>query len=171
MRRTSLGIILSGDPDKIQKETPWLNGLEWICSGGFIVALTLYVVCVIGGIFVKGLINIVIIFSVPIASLLIITFFLWNEKTRCPYCKHFFSMRRIGEETRVGISEREISRTVDDYGTGTAVDWNGNISFFNTKTSYKEYGKEITEDYTYNMRCSCCGCVNKIKDSRSKQVY
>lgn len=171
MHRTSLGIILSGDPDKIQKATPWLNGLEWICSKGFIVALTLYVICVIGEIFVKGLINIVIIFSVPMASLLIITFFLWNEKIRCPYCKHFFSMKRIGEETRVGISEREISRTVDDYGTGTAVDWNGNIAFFNTKTSYKEYGKEVTEDYTFNMRCSCCGCVNKIKVSRSKQVY
>lgn len=171
MRRVSLGIILLGDPDKIQTETPWLKKLEWISTKGFFIAGSLLMVGVIGSFFIEDLIYLEIIMLVPFLMLLCTAFLIWDDKTRCPYCRHFFSMRRIGEEKLVDISEREISRTVDDYRTGTAVDWNGNIAFFDTKTSYKEYGKEVTEDYAFNVRCSCCGCVNKIKASRSKKVY
>lgn len=171
MSRVSLGIILPGDPDMIQKETPWLKKLEWICTKGFLVAGSLFLLGGLGGIFISGLSALTIIMLVPFLVLLFAVCFIWNNRTRCPYCKHFFSMRRIGEENLVDISEREISRTVDDYGTGTAVDWNGNVAFFSTKTSYKEYGKEVTEDYTFNVRCGCCGCVNKVKASRSKQIY
>lgn len=171
MRRVSLGIILPGNPDMIQKETPWLKKLEWICTKGFLVAGFLFMVGMLGGIFIEDLIVLGTIMLVPFLVLLCTAFLIWDKNTRCPYCKHFFSMKRIGDEKLVDISEREISRTVDDYGTGTAFDWNGNITFFNTQNSYKEYGKEITEDYAFNMRCSCCGCVNKIKVSKSKKVY
>lgn len=171
MRRVSLGIILSGNPDMIQKETPWLKRVEWICTKGVFVAGFLFMVGMIGGIFIEGLSVLGTIMLVPFLALLF-TKFLWENTTdRCPYCKHFFSMKRIGNEKLVDISECKISRTVDDYGSGTAWDWNGNITFFNTKNSYKEYGKEVTEYYAFNMRCNCCGCVNKVKNSRKKEIY
>lgn len=171
MSRVSAGIILSGDPDKIQKKATWLEKLKWVCTKGFLVAGGIFMSGVFGSFFIRGLISFSIIMLVPFLVLLCTAFLIWDDKTRCPYCSHFFSMRRIGDEKMVGSSEHEISRTVDEYGNGTAVDWNGNISFFVTKNSYKEYGKEIKKDYAVNERCTCCGCVRKIIVSRSKKVY
>ena len=170
MSRVSLGVILPGNPDMIQKETTWLKKLEWISTKGFLVVWSLFLIGGIGCIFIRSLAGLAMVMLVPI-FVLPCTTLIWNQLSRCPYCKHFFSMKRIGKEHLIDISEREISRTVDDYGTGTAWDWNGNISFFNTKYSYKEHGKKVEEIYTYNMRCSCCGCVNKVKGKRSKEMY
>lgn len=80
---------------------------------------------------------------------------------RCPYCGHFFTMRRISDNKFEGSTSRSVSNTYNDYSDALAVDLSGNMYYAGITTKKKQYGTKITEIYSYNLRCSCCGCVAK----------
>lgn len=171
MSRSSVGIILPGNPECVQKKTIWMRIVGFICKYGFAIAF------IAGAIFfVLMFVERSIHFSTPyrlfgVGILLLLAGHIWGETCRCEYCRHFFTLKRISSDKVVDKSTHSISRNVDDYDSGMAYDWSGNVTFFNVKSSHKEYGTEEKETFTYNMRCSCCGSVQKIRGYRSKKSF
>lgn len=176
MKNVSLGIILKGDPQCVQKPPFWFKIIGSIAKYGWLILFPSLIPAIIALIneFTnkdsKMAFGIATLMMFPGAVLYLIRK-LWSEKHRCPYCGHFFTMERISADKLVDVSQSVITRDVDEYGSGTAFDLDGNVAFINTKTTHREHGVSTTETYTYNMRCSCCGCVNKVKKSRSYDRY
>lgn len=96
---------------------------------------------------------------------------LWGKKGRCPYCKHFGTIKRISDYKTIGSTERNISRRTYDYHSGVIYDLSGNVAYYAGNTSRRENGTATTKTYTYNRRCSFCGCVDKVKESVTSKQY
>lgn len=80
-------------------------------------------------------------------------------RAQCPFCGHFFTLRRISEDNYQGSSESRVSNTYYDVNDGFITDMSGNIYYTQMTTRNKEYGTEKTDYYTYNTKCTHCGCV------------
>lgn len=171
MNKVSLGIILPGNPDCIQKPIPWLRAFEYFFRFGWLAFLGAAIVFLILT-FTKDADFFELTISLALVGVCIGIFsLLWDEKRRCPYCKHFFTMRRISLNQTIDTRDREISREINDHHSGIAFDLKGNSSLIFGRSSHTEYGTETTRTFTYNMRCKCCGCVNKVKDTRTSQSF
>lgn len=96
---------------------------------------------------------------------LLLVSLLWKYD-KCPYCGHFFTMKRISDKMVADKSTRSVLRNVEEYHAGMAYDLYGNSAFVIGKSSHKENGTRTTTRYVYNQRCSCCGAVVK-RDSYS----
>ncbi len=164
MSRVTLGIILEGYPECIQKTKAWLKVLEFLAKYIFI-PFTIAAVITLG----VSLFNndgdlfkfaaILIIISV----VMYVCRILWSEQVRCPYCKHFLTMKQIGNDKTINSYDRNVSRRVHDSSSGMVYDWNGNTAFYTANRSHKEHGVETTKTYVSKMWCRRCGCVQKIK--------
>ncbi len=167
MKRVSKGVILRGNPDCIQQQKPWIKALELVCFYGFFISFiigALLMFQVFAGnadLFQLGCYILLSSFILFIASLL------WEDKIRCRYCKHFFTLKRISENHFVDSSKRTISKTVHNDNSGIAFDFHGNSAFYSGISSHKEYGTEETKRYTYNVQCTCCGAVTKVETSKT----
>lgn len=173
MKRVSLGIILPGDPDCVQEKRRWISILGFLGKRGWIICLLITLIVLFsamskdsGDLFITAL-----ELALMTAIFGFCAAFIWCDKFRCPYCKHFRTMQKISDENFIGSSERAVSRNTYDNHSGLAFDLSGNSAYYAGTTSRKEYGTETTNDYTYNMRCSCCGCVNKVKISRTYKSF
>lgn len=171
MKKTSIGIILPGDPDVIWNTPTWVRILYWIGRFGFLITFALGIVALYGIFHWKDdVAALALFFDCVFAScvLFLLRFSLCNEKHRCPFCFRFFQLERISDDNFAGSSSRNVSRKVTDYGTGMAYDFSGNVAFFDTARHRKEHGTETTKTFTYNLRCKNCGCVHKVeKEVRS----
>lgn len=173
MARVSLGIILPGDPECVQKPNVFVKILEIICCYGFCAAI-------VGGIVTLGLMFVwedwELLFMVlrwfGVFVFLVFTGnFLWDEKHRCEYCHHFFTLKRISDNKYLGSTEKSISRTTYDSHDGFVIDSTGSSALYTSISSGREYGTEVTKEYSYNIRCRCCGAVCKVKQERTTQHY
>ena len=173
MKRVSLGIILPGDPDRVQKQTIGLKITTFICTRGWILTLLITIFMVIKAFKLDSgnLLSNAMKPAFATVALAFLAFVVWSQIGRCPYCKHFGTMHKISEDSFIGSSERNVSRTAYDHHSGFAFDSDGNSAYYSGISSRREHGKEVTEEYTYNMRCSCCGCVNKVKKARTFRNY
>ena len=86
---------------------------------------------------------------------------------QCPYCGHFFTLRRISANRYEGTTEREVSNTYYDYSDAITIGSKGSTYYTGIRTEHRQHGTEETDHYTYNVRCSCCGCVAKKSTSKS----
>ena len=86
---------------------------------------------------------------------------------QCPYCGHFFTQTRISGNKYEGSTEREVSNTYYDYSDAVTIGSKGSTYYTGIRTQHRQYGTEETEHYTYNVRCSYCGCVAKKSTSKS----
>lgn len=178
MDRVSLGIILPGNPECVQEKRNWLSVLETVSKYAWIINLLVFIIKLVLGADV-GLID--VLFAVLATFLLFIISMAWNgegtllgvpiERCRCPYCRHFSRMRQISDQKFIGSQTREISRNAYDHHSGVVYNLSGDSAFYSGIASRKEYGEEITKEYTYNRRCSCCGAVIKVKASRTSQRF
>lgn len=172
MPRVSLGVILAGDPEYVQKPNIFVKTLGGICKYGFIS----------GGIGIIA--SFIMMFAddwtyaytmfrwVLVGILLFLSSqFIWDERYRCQYCKHFYCLRRISSNKFVDSSESSISRTKYDTYDGVLFDSQGNSTLFSSIGRSREYGTEITRRYTYNVRCRCCGAVSKIETHKTATKY
>ena len=173
MKGVTLGIILPGDPDCQQKDSVFLNILEKICSYGAIVALIGIIFSLIllftsgnGWFWGKMILKLFVVMV-----LLLLSSKLWEEKLRCEYCGHFFTMERLSGDRFLDSSSVSVSRTVYDSHNGVIFDSNGDASFYAGATSRTEHGEEVTKRYTYCVRCSCCGSVSKVTKERTHTQY
>lgn len=172
MKKVSLGIILPGNPDCKQKQTVWLSILTFVCKYGWIICFILSGIKSVG-MFVDYSEN----NFFALLKLLILTAVLglcalfWNDHYKCPYCGHFFEMKKISDESFIGSTDRTISRTAYDNHSGIIFNMSGDSAFYAGTSARKEYGKQTTEDYTCNKRCGCCGCVSKVKISRTHNQF
>ena len=160
MDRVSLGIILPGNPECVQKEKAWIRTLELIVKIEWILSALITVVLFVTDSLTFG----VLMKLVFVTAALLMARYIWSNKVRCPYCKHFRTMKRISDNKTIGTSERGISRKNYDYQSGAIYDLRGNIALYSANVAYREHGVETTKTYTYNRRCSFCGCVDKVKE-------
>ena len=86
---------------------------------------------------------------------------------QCPYCSHFFTLKRISEDEYEGTTERKVSNTYYEYGDAVSMDLRGNLYYTQLHKKNRQYGTEVTDHYTYKVKCSCCGCVAKTYASKS----
>lgn len=172
MKRTSLGIILPGDPNCKQENRLWLSILTFICKRGWIIFTLLCVITVIRAFAAdSGNTLFTALKLAVVAAILGICALFWNDHYRCPYCGHFFEMKKISDESFIGSTDRAISRTAYDNHSGIVFNMSGDSAFYTGTSARKEYGKQTTENYTCNKRCGCCGCVNKVKISRTYNQF
>ena len=173
MARVTLGVILPGNPECVQKPNLFVKVLGFICEYSWVSSIIGILVCFIlmftsgdwtyaYGMFRWLGIGIFMFF---------VSAFIWDEKHRCEYCKHFFSLRRISEDKFISSAEKTISRASYDTENGVVLDSNGNSTLFTAIRSGREYGTEVTNKYTHNVRCRCCGAVCKVETSRTTQNY
>lgn len=92
------------------------------------------------------------------------------QEGACPYCGHYFTMKRISNDKFMKTTEREVENTYDEYDHATTMDWDGNIYYTGITTRNTQYGTEETNHYTHNAQCSCCGCVIK-RETREVKTY
>ena len=164
MSRESLGIILNGRPDLMQKKGPLLKIINkvlrfvWIplCVAGVIIVLM-----AIGK-------NNVSLFRTGGAFLLSAGVFaavacLWSTYGRCPFCGHFFTLKRISGDKLVYQHDRNVTRNEDSYHSGVGFDLYGDATYYVGKSTRKVQGTESTKELTFNSRCTCCQAVVKIK--------
>ena len=85
---------------------------------------------------------------------------------QCPECLHFFTLNRISDDKYEGSKSREVSQNTYEYSSAWTMGDNGKMYHTGITTKDKQYGTEQTDYYTYNLRCSCCGCV--VKSTKSK---
>ena len=172
MKRVSLGIILNGNPNYVQRNTPFLKISEFLCLYTWIaagIAGAILVLLSFGQNSVKKLfIGTGLILC---AILLWICSYIWDEKVRCSYCRHFLTLKRISENQFVDSSERTISQRVYNNNSGMIYNLSGDSAYYTSISSHKEYGKEIEKRYTYNLRCTCCGSVCKVEKREISQKY
>ena len=174
MARVSLGVILNGRPDCVQETTPFVKILEFLCRWAWIAGLVGMISCfVISFVADDGMKYIYGIGRWAGMGVLMyfVSYCIWDEKHRCEYCHHFFSLRRISENVLIGSSEKSISRSTIETDGGMAFDSRGNSATYTTISSGREYGTEVTKNYTYNVRCRCCGAVCKVETSKTSQHY
>lgn len=172
MKRVSLGIILPGDPDCKQKNRAWLSILTFICKHGWIIFTILCVITLVRAFAVdSGNMLFTALKLALVAATLGLCALLWNDQCRCPYCGHFFEMKKISDESFISSTDRVISRTAYDNHSGIVFNLDGDSAFYAGTSARKEYGKQTTENYTCNKRCECCGCVNKVKISRTHNQF
>lgn len=168
MKRISEGIILTGDSRCIQEQTPALRAATFVFTKGWIFTLVISIVVAFFA-FRKDsgdLLFTAMKFILLTVMLWFCSAILWSPMGRCPYCRHFFTMRKITANTVVSSSSRSVSRTAYDTHSGVAYDTAGNSAWVVGTSSRQEHGQEVTETFTYNSRCVCCGCVNKTKTTR-----
>ena len=177
MARVSLGVILPGNPDCVQKPNIFIRILGIICKYGWIASPIGILTCFIM-LFVSSSRSSWISYSYDMFRwlgfgiiMLLVSNFIWDEKRRCEYCHHFFSLRRISDDKFVSSAEASISRSTYETQNGIVFDSNGNSSLFTSIRSGREHGKEITNKYTHNVRCRCCGAVCKVETSKTTQHY
>lgn len=172
MKKISFGIILLGDPDYKQKKNIWISMLSWISNHGWIICSILMIIALILFIvkpdgerlftFIKfGLFT----------GVLLICSTLWSERFRCPFCGHFTRMTKISGNVYLGSSSQSISRTEYDSHSGAIYDFHGNSAFYSGLSSRKVHGEEVTDNYACNVRCNVCGCVHKIKLSKTYKQF
>lgn len=89
------------------------------------------------------------------------------SNVQCPYCGHFFTLKRISDDRYEGTTEREVSNTYHDYSDAITISSSGNTYYTGITTKHRQYGTEQTDHYTHNVRCLCCGCVAKESTSKS----
>lgn len=172
MKKVSLGIILPGDPDCKQEKRGWLSVLTLICTRGWIVFLLISIIVLVRALLKdSGELLFTTLKLAVVTAVLGLCALFWNDHYRCPYCGHFFELKRISDESFIGSTERTISRTAYDNHSGVVFNMSGDSAFYAGTSSRKEYGKQTTENYTCNKRCSCCGCVNKVKISRTHNQF
>lgn len=172
MKKVSLGIILLGDPNCRQQKRAWLSVLTFICTRGWIFAVILCVITVIRAFLLdSGNMLFTALKLACVSAILGLCALFWNDHYRCPYCGHFFEMRKISDESFIGSTDRTISRTAYDSHSGVVFNLSGDSAFYAGTSARKEYGRQTTENYTCNKRCECCGCVNKVKISRTYNQY
>ena len=85
---------------------------------------------------------------------------------QCPYCSHFFTLKRMTENEYERSTERRVSNTYDNYDDAMSMDLRGNVYYTQIHTKNRQYGTEVTDHYTYKVKCSCCGCVAKTSTKR-----
>lgn len=172
MSRVSLGVILPGNPEKVQKANFIIKILGFVCRYGWISGIVGILVC-FALMFIKDWSYCYPMFRwLGVGILLLIpSQCIWDEKHRCEFCNHFFSLRRISDDNYIGSSEKSISRKTYDSRDGIAFDSNGNSTMFSSIVSDREYGTEETKNYTYNIRCRHCGAVCKVERSKTTQHY
>lgn len=172
MKRKSLGIILSGRPSYVQQNSTWIRLLDNCLPALFLLVpaanILLFVIATRHKPEFSDFVRIFWGFLLSMGVSVVLNVFLWDELHRCTYCHHFATMERISDDKLVDTSQRYVSRNVDDYDHGTAYDLNGNLTFYTNKSSHVEWDKETTKVYTYNIRCSCCGCVKKVEKRVTK---
>lgn len=176
--RVSLGIILPGNPECVQEKRRWLSVLAMVSKYAWIVNLLVLIIKLVCGADV-GLVD--VLFAVFATFLLFIISMVWEgegtlfgypiERCRCPYCRHFSRMRQISDKKFIGSRTREISRDAYDHHSGMVFNLSGDSAFYSGMSSRKEYGEEITKEYTYNRRCNCCGAVMKVKASNTSRQF
>lgn len=106
-----------------------------------------------------------------IPTVMILFFGNFIAEWQCPYCGHFFTMKRISGDRYERTTERSVSNTYYDYSSGMVIDSKGDTYFGGVTTKNKQYGTEVTDYYTHNARCSCCGCVSERSTSKSKTYW
>lgn len=89
------------------------------------------------------------------------------EKLQCPYCSHFFTLKRMTENEYERSTERRVSNTYDNYDDAMSMDLRGNVYYTQIHTKNRQYGTEVTDHYTYKVKCSCCGCVAKTSTKKT----
>lgn len=164
MSRESLGIILKGWPHYEQKKGPFLKIVDkflrfiWIplCVIGVILFLrsignnngSLYycALCLILWGAIMGLVACI-----------------WSAYGRCPFCGHFFTLKRISDDKLVYQHDRNITHREDEYHSGVAFNVYGDSAYYVGRTTRKVQGTETSRDFTFNSRCTCCQAVVKIK--------
>lgn len=86
---------------------------------------------------------------------------------QCPYCSHFFTLKRMTENEYERSTERRVSNTYDNYDDAMSMDLRGNVYYTQIHTKNRQYGTEVTDHYTYKVKCSCCGCVAKTSTKKT----
>lgn len=174
MKKKSLGIILSGRPSYVQQGNIWTRLLDNDLPMLFLLVpasyILLFVIATKHRPEFSDFVRITWGFVLSMVVSAVLNVWIWDELHRCTYCHHFAKLERISDDKLVDTSQRYVSRNVDDYEHGTAYDLDGNLTFYTNKSSHVEWDKEITKVYTYNIRCSCCGCVKKVERRETKTV-
>lgn len=172
MGRVSLGIILDGNPNCAQKKKLWIRITEIICSFGFIPAGITAVIFIIIAFREDSVryfyVGAGFIFA---AAILLILMLLWDDKHKCEYCGHFLTLRRISNDQFVDSTEKTVSQKVYDHDSGFVMGSRGDSAYYTSLSSHREYGKEVTKRYAYNVRCTCCGAVCKVERTKTSQHY
>lgn len=88
------------------------------------------------------------------------------EKIQCPYCHHFFVMKRISSNEYLGSTFQNLSETTYDHHTATSVTFSGEVIVTNFTTKNERHGVEETEHYQYDIQCSLCGYVTNTDAQR-----
>ena len=174
MARVSLGVILPGNPKCVQKQNFFVKILGFICRVGGIFGVVAMLACFILSFAIDdGMDYIYSMFRwTGVMIIMLLVFFgIWDEKRRCEYCHHFFTLHRISDDVFIGSSESTISRKTYDTSNGVLYDFKGNSTMFSSTRTSREYGKEITNKYTYNVRCRCCGAVSKVEKTKTTKQY
>ncbi len=86
----------------------------------------------------------------------------------CPECGHFFTMHKISDDKYEGTTTRQVSQTTYQYSDGWTIGDKGNMAYTGITTKGRQYGTRETDHYSYNLKCSCCGCVVKTEKTKSK---
>lgn len=89
------------------------------------------------------------------------------SKGQCPYCGHFFTMKRISDDKYEATTKRQVNNTYYEYSDAVTVGAKGDTYYTGISTKRRQSGTESTDHYTYNAKCSCCGCVAKKSTSKS----
>ena len=93
------------------------------------------------------------------------------KKLKCPWCLHFFTMKRISEDIFVESKYRSVSRGTADYSDGIGVDSRGGIYYLGMTSYGTQNGTEETRKYMYNLRCNCCGCIARGRREKSNTQW
>lgn len=164
MKRVSLGIILDGNPNYIQKRTLFLKIVEFLCLYTWIAAGIIGAIIFVIGLFQDSTKKFYIGLGLILCTVMLWAIsYMWDEKVRCSYCGHFLTLKRISENQFVDSTEKTISQKVYDNHSGMVYNLSGDSAFYTGTSSHREYGKEIEKRYVYNLRCSCCGSVCKVE--------
>lgn len=164
MSGESLGIILNGRPDFMQKKSLALKIIDkvllyvWIplC----IIAVIMFLVA-FGKDSVNLLSNSIIVLLWGVLFMLISC--IWGTYGRCPFCGHFFTLKRISGDKLIYQHDKNVTRRVDTYHSGVAFDNYGDSAFYVGKSTRKVAGTDTTKEFTFNSCCTCCYAVVKIK--------
>lgn len=164
MSKESLGIILNGNPNYMQKKGLVLKTIDKVFRFIWIP------LCVIGVILLLAAIGknsasmlriggCVVLWGAIFALIACI----WGTYGRCPFCGHFFTLKRISNDKLVYQHDRSVTRKEDEYHSGVGFNSYGNTTYYVGKSTRKVEGTETTKEFTFNSRCTCCYAVVKIK--------
>lgn len=172
MEKVSLGIILPGNPECVQKPRAWIKILAviakflWIPAGVAAFLTVCFCIAKNSGYLLRIAVSLVV-FAIGMYACSL----LWSDHFRCPYCRHFGTQKQISDNKTISSSNRSVSRRVHESRSGMIYDWGRDTTFYTSNSSHKEYGTETTKTYTFNMRCKRCGCVHKVEKTRTSTRY